>query len=73
VLLVDEAAQVDDDLLLGAAIPTTARDPGVHIDVLLILEMDTEKLDRASQALETHVTVLVASLDERSSSGSPRG
>lgn len=39
---------------------------GLHVVALgpfLILEMDS-KLDRASQALETHVTVLVANLDE---------
>jgi len=40
---------------------------GLHVVAVgsfLILEMDQKKLDRAAQAVETHVTVLVANLDD---------
>ena len=40
---------------------------GLHVVAVgpfLILEMDHEKLDRAAQAAETHVTVLVPHLDD---------
>ncbi|MBJ7597788.1 MAG: VOC family protein [Candidatus Dormibacteraeota bacterium] len=40
---------------------------GLHVVAVgpfLIIEMDRTKLDRAAQAAETHVTVLVADLDD---------
>ncbi len=41
---------------------------GLHVVAVgsfLILEMDRKKLDRAAQAVETRVTVLVADLDDK--------